>query len=114
MYVPARSAAAINSSPGLADTVRPSRLMEICPSSCCGSVESVKGTPPLFDMHEEFVAEHGDARGDRRRDRQPQHADGRLLRWPGHTRRDVVTQIHEKVEIFLASGAVLNSVQDAL
>src|ERR1700728_4702598 len=101
MYVPARSAAAINSSPGLADTVRPSRLMAICPSARCCPVESGKGAPPLLDVHEELVAEHADTRSDRRRDGRPQHADGRLLRWPGHARRDVVTQIHEKVEIFL-------------
>src|ERR1019366_495567 len=101
----------MSSSPGLADTVRPSRLMEICASVFCSSV---KGAPPLFHVDEELVTEHADARGDRRRDGRPEHADGRLLRRPGHSRRDVVTQIHEKVEIFLAPGAVLNSVQDPL
>src|SRR6185437_10626447 len=99
----------MSSSPGLAATVRPSRLMAI--SSVKGSV---KGAPPLFDVDEELVSEHADGRGDRRGDGRTHHADGRLLRGPGHAGGDVVAEIHEKVEIFLAPGAILNSVHDAL
>src|ERR1035437_900024 len=86
--------------------------MEICPSVSVSG--SVKGAPSILHVDEELVAEHADSGGDRRRDGWPEHADGRLLRRPGHSGRDVVTQINEKVEILLAPGAVLNSVHDAL
>src|SRR5271156_4462077 len=112
MYVPARSAAAISSSPFLAVTVRPSRVKVFVPSSWASGASasvtsrvfavSVKGTSPFLHVHQELVAEHADARRDGRRDRRPEHADGRLLRGPGQTGRDVVAQVHEKVQIFLA------------
>src|SRR5271155_3564138 len=124
MYVPARSAAAISSSPFLAVTLRPSRVKVLVPSSWASGASasvgletfavSVKGTPPFLHVHQELVAEHADARRDRRRDRRPEHADGGLLRGPGHARGDVVAQVHEEVQIFLAPVAVLNSVHDAL
>src|ERR1700722_19729157 len=124
MYVPARSAAAISSSPFLALTSRPSRVKVCVPSSLASGASasvgvfvfavSVKGTPPFLHVHQELVAEHADARRDGRRDRRPEHADSCLLRGPGHTGRDVVAQVHEEVQIFLAPVAVLNSVHDAL
>ena len=75
---------------------------------------SVKGAPPFFDVHQELVTEHADTRGDRGRNGRAKHADGRLLRRPGHAGRDVVAQVHEKVQIFLAAVAILNSPEDAL
>src|ERR1700733_9215572 len=105
------------SSPFVAVTSRPSRV-KVRPVSAAAAwspfAVSVKGAPPFLDVHEELVAEHADARGDGRRDGRPEHADRRLLRRPGHARRDVVAQVHEEIEIFLATGAALNSEQDAL
>src|SRR5579871_2751634 len=91
-------------------------------SSVCGAGStrcswrdmSVKGAPPFLDVHEELVAEHADARRDGRGDGRAEHADGRLLRRPRHAGRDVVAEIHEEIQIFLAAVAVLNSVHDAL
>src|SRR5271155_566536 len=104
----------MSNSPGLAVTVRPSRLKASSLDSCSVLAVSVKGASPFLDVHEELVAEHADARRDGRRDGGSQHADGRLLRRPGHAGGDVVAQVHEKVQIFLAPVAVLNSEQDAL
>src|ERR1700722_18217046 len=124
MYVPARSAAAMSSSPFLAVTSRPSSVKVCVPSSlpldARASVGlpvlavSVKGTPPFLHVHQELVAEHADARRDGRRDRRSENADGGLLRRPGHAGRDVVAQVHEEVQIFLAPVAILNSVHDPL
>src|ERR1700735_194468 len=104
MYVPARSAAAMMSSPLVAVTSRPSSVNVI--SSVGASVwlasdlaVSVKGAPPFLDVDQELVAEHANARRDGRGDGRAEHADGGLLRRPGHSGRDVVAQVHEKVQI---------------
>src|SRR5580692_11042454 len=100
----------MRSSPFVAVTVRPSSVKVSFSSDVakCGSrlSVSVKGAPPFFDVHEELVAEHADPRGDRRRDRWAEDADRRLLRRPGHAGRDVVAEVHEKVQIFLAADPV--------
>src|ERR1700734_1040114 len=72
------------------------------------------GTPPVLDVHEEVVTEHPDGRGDRRGDGRAQDADRRLLRWPRHPRRQVVADVHEQVDIGVASVAVLDAPQDLL
>src|ERR1700722_10655870 len=103
------------SSPGVADTVRPSRAGGISAGAAGGvRPDSGKGTPPFLHVDQELVPEHADGRGDGRGDGRAEHADGGLLRWPGHAGRDVVAEVHEQVEIFLASGAILNSVHDPL
>src|SRR5580692_3580667 len=105
----------MSSSPFLALTSRPSSVKVCVPSSlpppASASVGlsvlavSVKGTTPFLHVHQELVAEHADAGRDGRRDRRPEHADGGLLGWPGHAGRNVVAQVHEKVQIFLATAA---------
>src|SRR5580704_10026649 len=100
MNVPARSAAAMSISPLTAVTSRPSRVNVT--SSAGGAAGSAMGTAPLLDVHEELVAEHLDGRGDRRRDRRPQDADGRLLGRPAEPGRDVVGGVEQEVEILLA------------
>src|SRR5580692_10185854 len=114
----------MSSSPFLALTSRPSSVKVCVPSSLASAASasegflvllvSVKGTPPFLHVHQELVAEHADARRNGRRDRRAEDADGGLLGRPGHARRDVVAQVHEEVQIFLAPVAVLNSVHDAL
>src|SRR3974390_2859305 len=108
----------MRSSPLTAATWRPSsvNVNRSAPISWWGSWScmSVKGAPPLFDVHQELVAEHADARADGRGEGRAEHADRRLLRRPGHAGGDVVAQVHEEVQIFLAPCAVLNSVHDAL
>src|SRR5271157_1884376 len=109
----------MSSSPFFAVTSRPSRV-KVSSSSCWGAAcwrgfaVSVKGTPPFLHVDEELVAEHADARRDGGGDGRAEHADRGLLRWPGHAGGDVVAEVHEEVQIFLAPGAVLNSVHDAL
>src|ERR1700734_171006 len=107
------------SSPLVAVTSRPSSVNVIwsaggSPVLASVLAVSVKGTPPLFDMDQELVTEHADARRNGRGDGRAQHADGRLLGRPGHAGRDVVAQVHQKVQIFLAPVAILNSPHDAL
>src|SRR6516162_11728873 len=106
------------SSPLYAVRARPSSVKltssSLCTSGWSSREVSVKGAPPFLDVHEELVAEHADARRDRRRDGRAEHADGRLLRRPCHSGGNVVAEVHEEVQIFLAAVAVLNSVHDAL
>src|SRR5271165_5776810 len=114
----------MSSSPFFAVTSRPSRVKVSVASSGAAVASasfgdwvfavSVKGTPPFLHVDEELVAEHADARGDRGGDGRAEHADGGLLRRPGHAGGDVVAEVHEEVQIFLAPGAVLNSVHDPL
>src|SRR5579884_438982 len=114
MKVPARSAAAMTSSPFRAVVGRPSREKVTASSSVnggagvsaerpvpvpgCGA-RSLIGAPAVLDVNEELVAEHVDGRVDRGGDRRAEHADGRLLRWPGEPRRDVVGDVEEEVEV---------------
>src|ERR1700761_9643481 len=107
------------SSPLVAVTSRPSSVKVISslgasPAPASVLAVSVKGAPPFLDVDQELVAEHADTRGDRRGDGRAEHADGRLLGRPGHAGRDVAAQVHEKVQIFLAPVAILNSPHDAL
>src|SRR5580704_14722000 len=102
------------SSPCFAFTGRPSSVKVSSSVSSSVFAMSVKGAPPFLHVDEELVAEHANARGDRRRDGGPEHADGGLLGRPRHAGGDVVTQVHEEVQIFLAPGAALNSEHDAL
>src|SRR5580692_9045227 len=112
----------MSSSPFLALTSRPSSVKVCVPSSLASAASasvgllvllvSVKGTPSFLHVHQELVAEHADAGRDGRRDRRPEDADGRLLGGPGHTGRDIVAQVHEEIQIFLAPVAILNSVHD--
>src|ERR1039458_4106060 len=106
MYTPARSAAAIKSSPARPVTARPSSVNGTVSSvSRCalesGVAPSVIGTPAVFDVHQELVAEHGDPGRDRRGDRGPEHADRGLLGRPVDPGADVVTDVHQKVEVLL-------------
>src|SRR5664280_838784 len=88
MKVPARSAAAMSSSPLCAVTSRPSRVNGTVSTSSSpppgpwAAVCSLKGAPALLDVDEELVAEHLDGRTDGGGDGRPEHADGGLLGWP--------------------------------
>src|SRR5665213_383960 len=101
MKVPARSAAAMSISPLRARTVRPSSVNSTASTAfsssapLIGAAWSLIGAAPLLDVDQEFVTEHGDGRADRGRDGGPEHADGRLLRWPGHAGRDVVAGVEQ-------------------
>src|ERR1700732_1782216 len=114
MNVPACSAAAIRNCPASAVTSRPSNVkVTDAPGSTLGAIPwcevttgSAMRAAPFFDVYEEFVPEHPDARRDRRRDGRPQHADRRLLRRPRHPRGQVVAHVHEQVDIGLAPVAV--------
>src|SRR5271169_1698974 len=122
MKVPARSAAAMRNSPARAVASRPSMVKVTGASGspggamawCDVTTGSAMGAPAFLDVHQELVAEHAQRGGDRGRDGRPQHADGRLLRRPRHTRGDVVAGIHEQVEIRLATRTVLDAAQDLL
>src|ERR1700681_1621885 len=100
------SAAAIKNCPAGAVTSRPSKVkVTDAPGSALGAMPwcdvttgSAMGAAPFFDVHEEVVAEHPDARGDRRRDGRPQNADRRLLRRPRHPGGQVVADVHEEVD----------------
>src|SRR5665213_2084588 len=98
----------MSSSPGAASRLRP--LTEIVTLD----LTSVKGTPSLFDVLDELVAEHRDRCRDRGRDRGTERTDGRLLRWPSATGRDVVTEVEHQIEVFDATAAMLHAVHDAL
>src|SRR5579862_7070301 len=122
MKTPAPSAAAMRNWPAATSTSWPSRVMcTVDPGSARGAVAwcdvttgSAMGAASVLHVHQEFVAEHADARGDRRRDGRPQHADGGLLRWPAHARGQVVAHVHEQIQIALEPGAVLDAAQDVL
>src|SRR5580704_14779825 len=107
MNVPACSAAAMRNWPAGAVTSRPSMVkVTDAPASTLGTMPwcdvttgSAMRTAPFLHVHEEVVAEHADARRDRRRDGRAQHADRRLLRWPRHARGQVVAHVHEQVDV---------------
>src|SRR5580700_4456176 len=127
MKVPARSAAAIRNSPAPAVTVRPSMVIStVDPASTLGvtawwevmtgsaMVASAVGAASVFDMDQELVAEHPDARGDGRRDGGTEHADGGLLRRPGHPGREVVADVHQELQVTVPALPVLDPPQDLL
>src|SRR6516164_2210749 len=101
----------MSNSPLYAVRARPSIVKEttssLCTSGWSSREVSVKGTAPFLDVHEELVAEHADTRRDGRRDGRAEHADRRLLRRPVHPGGDVVAQVHEEVEVRLATGTIL-------
>src|SRR5947209_10163914 len=116
--MPARSAAAITTSPGWASIARPSTVTvrvslavcSVCDISTAASC-AVRALP-VFDVDEELVAEHADGRDDRRGDGRAEDADRCLPRRPGQTRGDVVADVEEEVEVLFPSGAALDSVHD--
>src|SRR5437588_6362916 len=117
--MPARSAAAITTSPGCASMARPSTVtvtvsLLVCCSVCDISTAGSSGERalPVFDVDEELVAEHADGRDDRRGDGRAEDADRCLPRRPGQTRGDVVADVEEEVEVLFPSGAALDSVHD--
>src|SRR5664280_639480 len=120
MNVPARSAAAISSSPLRAWTVRPSRVNSTSSAGASSGVPSglvdwsLIGAVPLLDVDQELVAEHGDGRADRGRDGRTQDADRGLLRRPGQPGRDVVAGVEQEVEVLLAALAPLDALHDPL
>src|SRR5947207_1434828 len=63
----------------------------------------------FLHVHEELVAEHAHRGHDRARDRRPERADRRLLRWPRETGSDVVADVEEQVEVVVAAGARLDA-----
>src|ERR1700722_20083881 len=73
-----------------------------------------EGTGAVLDVQQELVAEHADGRGDGGGDGGAEHADGRLLRRPAHTRGQVVGDVHQQLEVALAALAVLDPAQDLL
>src|SRR5271165_3020059 len=133
MKVPARSAALISTSPGRAVAGRPSRVKPTvgsagAPGSASESpspaatgvlppvavaARSVIRTAPILHVDEELVAEHGDGRVDRRRDRRSEDADRGLLGRPLQTRGDVVGDVEQETEVLLAPVPVLDAVEDA-
>src|SRR5579872_4414146 len=126
MKVPARSAAAMRNSPARAVASRPSKVnvtvapgsagceMAWCDVTTGSGRRSGIGTAAVFHVYQELVAEHADARGDRGRDRGPQHADRRLLGRPRHPRCQVVAHVHQEVDVGRAPHAVLDATQDLL
>src|SRR5437773_11207038 len=90
------------SSPFLASIGRPSRTMLTVSSS-------VKRTGPIFDVDEEFVAEHADGGHDRARDGRPERTDRGLLRRPRQAGRDVVARVEQQVEVGLAALALIDT-----
>src|SRR5664279_4787283 len=117
MKVPARSAAAMSSSPLCAVTSRPSRVNGTVSAdpSCPGpwaAVCSPIGAPALLDVDEELVAEHLDGRADGGGDGRPEHADGGLLGRPGQSGGDVVARIEEQVEVLFAAVSRLDALHD--
>src|ERR1700678_984398 len=108
MYTPARSAAAINSSPGRPVTARPSMVNGTVSSPSAGGTElvcSVIGAATIFDVHQELVSEHGDSGRDGRRDGGTEHTDRGLLGWPVDPGADVVTNVHQQIEVLFAAPA---------
>src|SRR5208283_3207681 len=103
MKTPARSAAEIMSSPGSAETARPSTVMEIPAgaSTRSATVHRVgrERATALFDVHEQLVGEHLGHRDDRRGDGRAEHADRRLLRRPGEPGRDVVAGVEHEIDV---------------
>src|SRR5579864_9597332 len=122
MKVPACSAAAMRNWPAGTVTSRPSSTNVTDASAsargtmpwCDVTTGSAIGAAPVLDVHQEFVPEHPDGRGDRRRDGRSQDADGRLLGRPRHPGGEVVTDVHEQVDVGLAPVAVLDAPQDLL
>src|SRR6202163_2266784 len=122
MNVPACSAAAMRNCPAGALTSAPSRTKVTVASGgaagampwCDVTTGSAMGTPPVLHVHEEVVPEHPDGRGDRGRDRRPQDADRRLLRWPRHPGGEVVAHVHEQVHVGFPPVAVLDAPHDLL
>src|SRR5664280_3212709 len=107
MKVPARSAAAMSSSPLGAVTSRPSRVKVTISrgsaSASSGVTGSLIGASPLLDVDQELVAEHLDGRADGRGDGPPEHADGGLLGRPREPRGAVVAGVEQQVEVLLLS-----------
>src|SRR3974390_2241683 len=133
MKVPDRSAAAMSSSPLWARAGRPSRVnstggasgmavagvaagVALAVATAAAEEEggSAIGARTLFDVDEELVTEQLDARADRRGDRGPEHADGRLLGGPGQPGRDVVARVEQEIEVLLATVPGLDALQDPL
>src|SRR5437763_16322370 len=112
--MPARSAAAMIISSGLAWTALPSTVMVIVSGSASDfwSVPSAKGAAAFLDVDQELVAKHLDGRGDRRWDRRPQHADRRLLGRPGEFGSEVVAHVEQQVEVALPAPAQLDTAHD--
>src|SRR4051794_40949420 len=99
-------------SPFWATTSLPSRMM-VTVSVSVGCSVAIR-TCSIFDVHEELVAEHADARHDRAWDRRAERADRCLPRRPRQPGRDVVTDVSEQVDIGLAPLALLDAQQDLL
>src|SRR3954451_15176091 len=112
--MPARSAAAMIISPGLASTALPSTVIVIV--SGFDSVVSLIRATTILDVDEELVAEHPEGGHDRRRDRRAERADrrhvGRPLRRPLDAGADVVAHVHEQLEVLHAAVAGLDAVHD--
>src|SRR5438270_10477974 len=112
--MPARSAAEMTTSPGLASMARPSTVtvtvsLEVSVCDISTAVSSIR-TLAVFDVDEELVAEHAHGRDDRGGDGRAEHADRCLLWRPGQTRGDVVADVEQEVEVLLAAGALLDAV----
>src|SRR3954452_13037620 len=101
--MPARSAAAITTSPGWASIARPSTVtVRLAVCSVCDistAVSCAVRALPVFDVDEELVAEHADGRDDGRGDGRAEDADRCLPRRPGQTRGDVVAHVEEQIQV---------------
>src|ERR1700691_2931663 len=98
----------MTSSPDAASTLRP--FTEIVTVD----LTSVKGASSLVDVPDELVTEHRDRRVDRRGNRRSEDADRRLLGRPEESRRDVVAEVEQEVDVFHAPSPVFESVHCAL
>src|SRR4051794_39023486 len=94
-------------SPFLASTGRPSRMI-VTVSSVSAMVSAIRAGAVL-DVDEELVTEHADRRHDRTGNRRPEGADRRLPRRPGQTRRDVVTDVEQEIQVRGAALALLDA-----
>src|SRR5688500_16333591 len=124
MYVPARSAAAMSSSPGRASTGRPSTLMvtvwTVSTSSATDRRSDLEGHPDglgvtaVGDVGLELGAEALEGGGDGRHRRRPERADRRLLGRPGDAGADVVADVEEQLEVARAPAPGEDPLEDLL
>src|SRR4051812_33063284 len=71
-------------------------------------------TCSVFDVHEEFVAEHADGGHDGAGDGWSQRTDRRLPRWPRQAGSDVVTDVEQQVEIGVPALSLLDAQEHLL